>query len=254
MSTGFSRFFKLIQSIIASGCLICILTTNAYAQDLMIAQAANFMPAMQEILPAFEAATGIKGQAVYTSTGKLYAQIANGAPFDVFLAADQKRPDKLHAEGLANAPFVYAKGKVVLWLPDNAALYTDWKTCVQSPAIQRIAVANPESAPYGTAAVSALNKAALFDTVKERIAYAQSIAQVFQFASSGAADAGFCALSSTLTEQGRKGTTLAVPEAPAVVQAACTLTNAPNPEAAAKFVEFLATPEVAAIKAKYGYE
>ncbi|MFV0422634.1 molybdate ABC transporter substrate-binding protein [Oleidesulfovibrio sp.] len=249
-----SRFFKMIGRTFIASCLICLSLSTAQAQDLMIAQAANFMPAMQEILPAFEAATGIKGQAVYTSTGKLYAQIANGAPFDVFLAADQKRPDKLHAEGLASKPFIYAKGKVVLWLPRNDAQFADWQTCINSPEIQRIAVANPESAPYGTAAVAALNKAGLFDTVSPRIAYAQSIAQVFQFASSGAADAGFCALSSTLTEQGRKGTTIPVPEAPAVIQAACILTNAPNPDAAAKFVEFLATPEVAAIKAKYGYE
>ncbi|WP_027182166.1 molybdate ABC transporter substrate-binding protein [Oleidesulfovibrio alaskensis] len=254
-----SRLYALPARLLAPLCLplcltLCLLAAPAGAQDLLMAQAANFMPAMEEILPAFEAATGIKGHAVYSSTGKLYAQISNGAPFDVFLAADEARPAKLAAEGKSEAPFVYARGKVVLWLPQPGVTAADWQQCLQRDTIQRIAVANPESAPYGAAAVAALNKAGLFETVSPRLAYAQSIAQVFQFASSGAADAGFCALSSTLTEQGRTGTTFAVPQAPSVIQAACILKSAPNPQAAARFVEFLNSPLVAEIKAKYGYE
>ncbi len=226
----------------------------ANAEDLLLAQAANFMPAMQEIIPAFKAATGLEVQATYTSTGKLYAQITNGAPFDMFLAADERRPQKLFTDGFAEKPFVYAKGKIVFWSLKKEFGSAPWQEAVKNPTIDKIAIANIETAPYGTAAMQALKKENLWESVKPELVYAQSIAQTFQYAATGAADAGFCAYSSVFTEEGRKGTFTVVNEAPPVIQAACILKSSTRKDAAQKFIKFLSGPEVKKIKNKYGYE
>ncbi|MCJ2164988.1 MULTISPECIES: molybdate ABC transporter substrate-binding protein [unclassified Pseudodesulfovibrio] len=230
------------------------LSSGAFAADLLIAQAANFTPVMKEIIPAFEKATGLTVQATYASTGKLYGQIISDAPFDVFLAADQKRPDKLYADGLAQEPFVYAKGQVVLWTSEKSLCGQNWKAAVQNPAVKKVAIANTETAPYGTSAMKAMQAVGIWDTMQPKLVFGQSISQVFQFASTGAADVGLCAYSSVFTDEGKKGCFVVVDEAPPVIQAACILKSAHNPEGAAKFVEFLSTPEVQALKQKYGYK
>lgn len=235
--------------------LALVLPSSAQAADLLIAQAANFTSIMQnEIIPAFEKATGLTVQATYASTGKLYGQIVNDAPFDMLLAADESRPQKLYADGLAQKPFVYAQGQVVLWSLDTKLCAQGWKAALQDPAVKKIAIANTETAPYGTSAMKALQAAGMWDAVQPRLAFGQSITQAFQFASSGAADVGFVAYSSVFTEEGKKGCFVVVNEAPPVVQAACILKKASNPEAAARFAEFLASPEVQAMKLKYGYK
>ncbi|WP_320171258.1 molybdate ABC transporter substrate-binding protein [Maridesulfovibrio sp.] len=234
--------------------LLLALPLSAKAADLMVAQAANFMPAMKEIIPAFKKATGLEAEATYTSTGKLYGQITNGAPFDVFLAADERRPQKLFKDGLAEKPFVYAKGKVVFWSLNHKSAGSGWVKALESGKLHKIAIANTETAPYGTAAMTALKKVGLWDKMQSELVYAQSIAQVFQFASSGAADAGFCAYSSMFTPKGKSGSFSVVTEAPPVIQAACVLKSSEHKEAAAKFVKFLSSPAVQAIKKKYGYD
>lgn len=242
---------KRLASLLAA-LLLALAATPAPAADLLLAQAANFTPAMEEIIPAFEKATGLKAEATYTSTGKLYGQIVSGAPFDILLAANEATPAKLQAEGRAGAPFVYATGRVVLWTLKKELCAMSWPEAVRASA--KVAIANVETAPYGTASMKAMQSVGLWDEVQPVLVFGQNISQPFQFAASGAADVGFCALSSTFTPEGAKGCFLEVPEAPKVVQAACVLTSAPNPEAARRFVAFLGTPEVAAIKAKYGYE
>jgi len=226
----------------------------AFAADLLVAQAANFTPVMKEIIPAFQKATGITVQATYASTGKLYGQIINHAPFDVFLAADEKRPNKLFADGQSEKPFVYAKGQVVLWTMDKGLCGDDWKSTVQNAGVKKISLANTETAPYGTSSMKAMQAVGIWDAMQPKLVYGQSISQAFQFASTGAADAGFCAYSSVFTPAGKKGCFTVVDEAPPVIQAACILKSAPNPKDAAKFVEFLSTPEVQALKLKYGYK
>ncbi len=233
--------------------IILALPLSASAADLLIAQAANFMPAMQEIIPAFEAETGIKAQATYASTGKLYGQITNGAPFDVFLAADERRPKKLYADGACDEPFVYAKGQVVFWSLNKKLCEKSWQEAVLSQEAGAVGIANTETAPYGTAAMIAMQNEKVWDKVQSKLVFGQSIAQVFQFAVTGSADAGFCAYSSVFTDEGAKGCYTVVEQAPPVIQAACILKNAPNPEAAAKFVNFLGSAKVQAIKEKYGY-
>ncbi|WP_461209677.1 molybdate ABC transporter substrate-binding protein [Desulfocurvus sp. DL9XJH121] len=234
--------------------LVLALPAPVLAADLLIAQAANFMPAMQEIIPAFEKASGIKAEATYTSTGKLYGQIVNGAPFDIFLAADEKRPAKLFKDGQCEKPFVYALGQVVLWSSKPELCKMPWPEAVLSKTATKVAIANTETAPYGTSSMKAMQTVGIWDKVQDKLVFGQSIAQAFQYAHTGSADAGFCAYSSVFTDEGKKGCYTVVPEAPNVVQAACVLKNAEHKDAAAKFAKFLAGPEVAAIKAKYGYK
>ena len=242
------RIFTLVLT------LALLLPSGVFAADLLVAQAANFTPVMKEIIPAFEKATGLTVQATYASTGKLYGQIINQAPFDVFLAADQKRPDKLFADGQSLKPFVYAKGQVVMWSRDSSLCAQDWKAAVLDGAVKKVAIANTETAPYGTSAMNAMKTAGIWDKVQSKLVFGQSISQVFQFASTGAADIGLCAYSSVFTDEGKKGCFVVVAEAPPVIQAACILKSSPNPEAAARFVEFLSTPLVQDLKLKYGYK
>ncbi|HAS88963.1 MAG TPA: molybdate ABC transporter substrate-binding protein [Desulfovibrio sp.] len=234
--------------------LLLTLPLSANAADLMIAQAANFMPAMKEIIPAFKKSSGIDVQATYTSTGKLYAQIISGAPFDLFLAADTKRPQLLLDKGIAETPFVYARGKVVLWAKDKNKISHSWRETLRKKDFKKIAIANTETAPYGTAAMSALQKAGLWKQVEPKLVFAQTIAQTFQFASTGAADAGLCAYSSMFTPTGKRGSFAVINEAPPVIQAACILKSSAHREEVKKFVDFLSSPEVTAIKKKYGYD
>lgn len=231
---------------------IFALPLPASAADLLIAQAANFMPAMKEIIPAFEKETGIHAEATYTSTGKLYAQITNGAPFDVFLAADEKRPARLHADGQADKPFVYALGRLVFWARDASVAKGDWAEAALG--CDKVAIANTETAPYGAAAMAAMQRRGVWDKMQDKLVHAQNIAQTFQYAHTGSTQAGFCAYSSVFTDEGKKGGFLVVDEAPRVVQAACILAKAPHRKAAERFVAFLESATVKAIKSKYGYE
>ncbi|MGE4552636.1 MAG: molybdate ABC transporter substrate-binding protein [Desulfovibrionaceae bacterium] len=234
--------------------VLCLMALPARAADLLLAQAANFTPAMEEIIPAFKAESGLTVEAVYTSTGKLYGQIMNGAPFDVFLAADQKRPAKLFADGQATEPFIYAKGQVVLFTMKKDLCAKSWDKIVADPAVAKVGIANVETAPYGTSSMQAMQAAGIWDSMQSKLVFGQNITQPFQFATTGAADASFIALSSTFTPEGAAGCFVQVPQAPDVIQAGCILKSAPHPENAAKFVKFLESDTVKAIKAKYGYK
>ncbi len=225
------------------------------AQDTITAAvAANFIKPFEEISILFEQETGIKVEATFTSTGKLYAQIVKGAPYDVFLAADEKRPALLFSDQLSEEPFVYARGKVVLWSLDKKLCEgKDWKQVVSDVKIAKIAVANTESAPYGTVAMIAMQEAGLWEQLQDRFVFPQTIAQVFQYASTGNVDVGFCALSSAVTEEGKKGCWLEVEEAPEVIQASCILKRSGKLPEAKKFTAFLLSDKAAEVKQRYGY-
>lgn len=225
------------------------------AQELTVAVAANFIIPFGELSRVFEHESGIKLKGTFTSTGSLYAQIKNGAPYDLLLSADEARPRLLHHEGLAGKPFVYARGKVVLWTAKHVICRIKrWREAVESPSILRLAIANPETAPYGAAAVEALKRADLWEAVQKKLVFAQTVAQAFQYAQTESADAGFCALSSASSQQGRKGCRWVIPEAPAVIQAACVLKRSKDKKAVEEFLAFLASPEALQIEKKYGYE
>jgi len=223
-------------------------------ENINIAVAANFITAFQEIVRSFEAKTGISVEATYSSTGQIYAQIMSGAPYDLFLSADQEKPELLHRAGRADVPFVYATGRVVLWtIRKDLCSAGDWQEALVKPGLKKIAIANPKTAPYGAAAMEALKKTGILENVEEKLVYAQNIAQAFQYAATGSVDAGFCALSSTLSEEGRKGCFFPVLEAPPIVQSACLLKRTTRKKATEEFIRFLSSPEADIVKKKYGY-
>ncbi len=235
---------------------ILLLACPLNAQDkITVGVAANFMVPLNEMIPLFEKESGIKVDPVFASSGKLYAQVVNGAPFDIFLSADEERPAKLFKDGLVETPFIYARGEVVLWSLDRGlcSAGSDWREVLKSEKIKKIAIANPETAPYGAAAMAALKAAGLSNALKDKFVYPQDIGQAFQYASTGSVDAGFCALSSTRTPEGMKGCTITVSEAPEVVQAACVIKASKSREAAEKFARFLLSREAMKVKEKYGY-
>lgn len=223
-------------------------------EKLQVAVAANFIAPFQELMPSFKKLTGIAVEGTYASTGQLYSQIIHGAPYDLFLAADQERPALLHKNGRAEAPFVYATGQVVFWTkqPDLCSVRS-WREAMAAPGLQRIAIANPKTAPYGAAAMAALSEAGVLEKVHSKLVYAQNIAQAFQYAATGSASGGFCALSAVSTTEGKQGCHFFVAEAPLIVQGACILKRSAHSGAAKRFAEFLTSPEALAIKKKYGY-
>jgi len=226
------------------------------AQDkILVAVAANFIEPFKEIAILFETSTHIQADPTFSSTGKLFAQIIEGAPYDVFLSADEKRPDELFQKGLSGKPFVYAKGEVVLWTERKDLCNTlDWKVLLVRSDVKKIAIANTETAPYGTASMKALKDTGLWDILQGKFVFPQDITQSFQYAYTGSVDASFCALSSTFSEQGRTGCFLTVKEAPGVVQAACMLNRTGQKTASEKFAAFLLSPEADKVKEKYGYK
>lgn len=232
------------------------LPAELYAQDrILVAVAANFINPFEEIAVLFEANTRIQAEPTYSSTGKLFVQIIEGAPYDVFLSADEKRPEELFGKGLSGKPIVYATGRVVLWTArKDLCSALDWKAMLVRSDVKKIAIANTETAPYGTASMKALKDAGLWDSLQGKFVFPQDIAQAFQYASTGSVDAGFCALSSALSQQGKAGCCLVVKEAPGVVQAACVLNRTGQKTASEKFAAFLLSPEADKVKGKYGYK
>ncbi len=181
---------------------------------LQAAVAANFIMPFQEIAAAFEKQTGIKVEMTVASTGNLYAQTINGAPYDIFLSADEKTPERLLEKGLGEKPLIYATGRVVLWGEGKICGARGWKEALRKEGVRRIALANPEFAPYGAAAETALKKSSLWSEMNGRLVMAQNVGQSFQYAVTGGTDGSFCSLSSALSEAGAKGCRYAIDEAP----------------------------------------
>jgi len=225
------------------------------AGSLNIAVAANFMQPFKEIAKSFESKNPVSISATFASSGYLTGQIIHGAPYDIFLSADEERPAALFQKGLAEKPFVYARGQVVLWSAKRELCGSSgWQAVVMHHSVKRIAIAAPSVEPYGAAAMTALGQSRLRDTLRQKFVYPGNIAQAFQYAMTESVDAAFCALSSALSEQGKKGCYFEVAEAPPIVQGACVLIRAKNSEAVKKFVDFLNAPEANSIKKKYGYK
>ncbi len=222
-------------------------------ETLKVAVAANFMLPFQEIAALFDSHTKIKVEATFSSTGSLYAQIINGAPYDVFLSADESVPAMLHSEGLSDKPFIYATGRVVLWGEGKLCEAKDWKEALRRKGIRKIALANPATAPYGFAAETALKKSGLWGEMNERLVIAQNVGQSFQFAFTGGTDGSFCALSSALSEQGAKGCYFLIDEAPPIRQSACLIKRSVRVKEASRFLIFLNSREAMEIKKRYGY-
>lgn len=186
-----NRFLKTILIISGLFYASCI-----YSAEINLAVAANFTGAINKLVPDFEEQSGHKVNLSLGSTGKLYAQIINGAPFDVFLAADIKRPELLEQKGLAvsGTRFTYATGILVLWVPTNRTSRTV-EDIVAGEGFKMVAITNPKLAPYGEAATSYLRKRGLWNIYQHRMVVGNNISQTYQFVESGGASAGFVALS-----------------------------------------------------------
>lgn len=233
--------------------LMCPFSVGAQ-EKISVAVAANFISAFKEMAADFEEKTGVKVEGTFSSTGNLYSQIKNGAPYDVFLSADIERPEILQKEGWTEGSFVYARGKVILWSADKKfCKAANWQEALKVSKIKKIAIANPQTAPYGAAAKDALAKSQLWDSLQDKMVIAQTIAQSFQYASTMSVEAGFCALSASASPEGLKGCYYAVPEAPDVVQAACVAKNTKNKKGAELFAGYLLSEHALKIKQKYGY-
>ena len=231
-------------------------STGAFAADVRLAVAANFTDTTRELITAFAKATGLEASASFGSTGKLYAQIENGAPFDVFMAADSLRPELLESngQGVTGSRFTYARGKLVLWSPKSGA-FAEAKEWLAQGNFSRLAIANPKTAPYGLAAKQFLTRAGLWDSLQSKLVRGDSISQTFQFAVSGNADAGFVALSQTRVWPREGGTLWPVPQEDyePINQQAILLTRAQGNDGARRWLEFLRSPQGRAIIEKYGY-
>lgn len=242
--------------LIIIGLAIFIISPNQiFAEEkISVAVAANFISTFKEIAADFEVKTKIKVEDTFSSTGNLYSQIINGAPYDLFLSADEERPVKLNKDGLADAPFIYARGQTILWSANkDFCKAKKWQDALKNEQIKKLAIANTQIAPYGAAAKKALEKVGMWDGLQDKLVVAQTIAQSFQYASMSAVDAAFCAMSASVSEQGKKGCFFIINEAPEIIQSACILKRTTNRPAVEKFVEYLGSPEAKEIKVKYGY-
>jgi molybdate transport system substrate-binding protein len=246
---------KNIRFVVALVLIVLMSSISAFADEkISVAVAANFISAFKEIAADFEAKTKIKVEGTFSSTGNLYSQITNGAPYDLFLSADEERPARLNRDGAADMPFVYAQGQAVLWSANkDFCKAKTWHDALKNKQVKKISTANTQTAPYGVAAKKALGKFGMWDILQSKLVNAQDIAQSFQYASTSAVDAGFCAMSATVSPEGKKGCFYVLGEAPDIIQSACILKRTTNRAAVEKFAEFLASPAAKEIKVKYGY-
>lgn len=231
---------------------------QAQAAEVSVAVAANFTAPMQKIAQVFEQDTGHKAVLSFGATGAFYAQIKNGAPFEVLLAADDETPARIEREGLgvAGSRFTYATGKLVLW-SKQPALVDDEGAILRTGKFERIAVANPKLAPYGAAAIETMTKMGVLADVQPKIVQGDNIAQTYQFIATENAQLGFVALSQVISD-GRisQGSAWIVPEnlhAP-IRQDAVLLTTGKDNPAAAALLSFLKSEKARAVIRSYGYE
>jgi molybdate transport system substrate-binding protein len=248
-----TRLFPLF-----AGLLVLGLSTPLCAADVQVAVAANFTAPMQKIAADFEKVTGHKALLSFGSTGKLYAQIRNGAPFGVLLAADDKTPAKLEQEGLAvgGSRFTYAIGQLALWSAKPG--YVDDKgEVLKKGRFAHLAIANPKLAPYGAAAVEALTKMGLLASLEGKFVQGENIAQTYQFTSTGNAELGFVALSQVYADGKLKGGSAWIVPASLhspIRQDAVVLSQGKDNPAAAALVSFLKSDKARAVIKSYGYD
>jgi molybdate transport system substrate-binding protein len=230
-------------------------------REVRVAAAADLKFALEEVTSEFRAKhPGIKVSVTYGSSGTLFAQLTNDAPFDLFLSADIDFPRKLVEQGKAakESEFLYAVGHLVVWVPSGSNLDLDTLgiRAVTDPAVKKVAVANPRTAPYGRAAEAALKSLGVYDAVKDRLVVGENIAQTAQFVESGSADAGLIALSLALSQAMRdKGRYWPVPldAYPRLEQGGVILSGANDVEAARTLRTFLTGADGRAILKRYGF-
>lgn len=244
-------------------CLVTILLVLApvaqAADEISIAAAADLQFVMPELIQQFERQTGQKVRVTFGSSGNFTSQIENGAPFDLFFSADLSYPKHLDAEGLIEPESIYryADGKIVLWALKSANIdVTQGLEVLLDSKIHKIAIANPEHAPYGRAAVAALKREDIYLRVQDKIVLAENISQAAQFVDSGAAEVGIVALSLAAAPTVRsRGNYFAIPQSdyPAIEQGCAILKGSQHKKAAQQFLEFIKTPAAATVLREFGF-
>jgi molybdate transport system substrate-binding protein len=230
-----------------------------FAQTITVAAAADLQFAFQDVAARFEKASGKQVKLIFGSSGTFFAQIQNGAPFDLFFSADLDYAKKLDAAGLAEPGtlYQYAVGKIVLWAPQPSQ--ADLKRGLQlllDPAIKKIAIANPEHAPYGRAAVAALRHEKIYDQVAGKCVLGENISQTATFVLSGSADIGIVALSLALAPALKdKGKYEEIPadDYPPIEQAALILKSSQQKATARAFLAFVKSPAIVDLLKTYGF-
>lgn len=234
------------------------LTGWVQADEVSVAVAANFTEPMKKITAEFEKTSGHKVALSFGSTGKFYAQVKAGAPFEVLLAADDETPGKMEQEGLAvkDSHFTYAIGKLVLWSAKEAVVDGNGDI-LKRGSFDHIALANPKLAPYGAAGVQALQALGVYDTIAPKLVQGENIAQTYQFIATGNALLGFVALSQVVGEDGKakSGSAWIVPQKyyTPICQDAVLLDKGKDKTATIELLKFLKTPYAAKIIQSYGY-
>lgn len=235
------------------------LVREAGADEITIAAAADLTFAFKDVTAKFQQQTGDQVKLSLGSSGNFYSQIQNGAPFDLFFSADMNYATRLQDAGLTEPGSLteYAIGKIVLWAPSSSKLEVNaGLSALKDPGINKIAVANPEHAPYGRAAVAAMKHEGVYDAVKDKIVLGENISQTAQFVQSGNADIGIIALSLAMAPAMKdKGKYFEIPtdDYPPIEQAAVILKSSHKKDLARKFLAFIKTPEIGALMQRYGF-
>lgn len=256
---GRMRLSTRTRSLIALFSVIWICKFSA-AQSITVAAAADLQFAMQDVAAQFQKQTGKEVKVIYGSSGNFFQQLQNGAPFDMFFSANLDYPRKLEAAGLIEpgSYYQYAKGKIVIWvLKDSPLDLSSGLKSLLSPNIKKIAVANPQHAPYGQATVAAMQKEGIYDKVKDKFVLGENISQTASFVVSGSADVGVVALSLALSpnmiDKGRY-VEIQANEYPPIEQACVILRSSKDKETAKQFLAFIKTAAVSDTLKRYGFD
>jgi molybdate transport system substrate-binding protein len=239
--------------------LVLAAPARANAEQITVAAAADLTFAFQQVAAKFQKDIGNSVKLSFGSSGNFYSQIQNGAPYDLFFSADVSYPQKLEAAGLAEPGSLhrYAAGKIVLWVPIDSTIHVNrGLNALLDPGVRKIAIANPEHAPYGRAAVAALEHDHIYDKVKDKLVMGESISQAAQFALSGDADAGILTLWLTLAPaMTGKGRSFEIPSSsyPPINQAYIILKSSQKKQVAGQFLDYLQQPEIADLMHRYGF-
>jgi molybdate transport system substrate-binding protein len=228
---------------------------TALAAETQVAVAANFTEPANQIAAAFKAATGHTAVLSFGPSGQFYAQMARGAPYEVFLSADADRPKKAEQDGLGvtGTRFTYAVGRLMLY-SKTPGLVDGAGAVLSSGRFNKLSIADPAAAPYGAAAIQTLQKLGVYNALKPKIVTGGSITQAYQFVETGAAELGFVAYSQVINVAGGSRWLVPAADHAPIDQQAILLYTGQNNAAAKAFLSFLKSPAAVAIIKKYGYE
>ncbi len=240
--------------------VVLLLAGSAWTQEILVAAAADLNQVLPVIAERFERQSGNRVKLSFGSSGNFFAQIQNGAPFDVFLSADMDFPKRLETAGLTEpgSLYEYAVGKIVLWAPNGPALdVSQGLPALLDARVRKIAIANPVHAPYGKAALAALQHEQLYERVKDKLVLGENVSQTFELVESGNADFGIVALSLVMAPKVKDtGRFFVVPPSsyPPIQQGAVVIRSSQHKDAAKAFIAYLKRPETITLLKQYGFE